>query len=575
VLVQALLVLVALAGSGLAARYFFKAQFIHQVSSQLKDSLLNLSHKLPDPIGSDWCTNSAIGAEFRLTVLGADGKVVCDSRGLEIDATLPSRPEIVSARAHGFGEAVRHSNYFRDEEFLGALLIPGRGVVIRGAVPLSRLSQTMRVVDTSLGLVLIIIALTLVACAIYSARRLVFPLGRLLLKTQGGGDAFSENAVAGDLTREWFDEWSELESNIDHMRRDLMAKTQSLSMEQVELDTIMGAISDAILAVDPEGNPLFYNSRFELLFGGEGLRKRNIKLWAIFRDPEILSAFRAALKDGQRAATKAIPLEQKEGLKSFFSLSVSPLRKSEGTIYGAVGIFHDVTELKSAEQMRIDFVANVSHELRTPLTSIKGYVDTLIDDVNHQKPIMPEFLQIIARNTERLLNLMNDLLDLSSIESADILQKDPLSTLDLTERIVKQMQVGFESKGQTVEWEIKATTVVADTQRIEQVLSNLLINANKYTPSGSRITVIWESQGRDVLLKVKDTGPGIPVEHHSRLFERFYRVDKARAREQGGTGLGLAIVKHIMQRHEGSIWVESKPGEGAVFICRFPAPTTS
>jgi two-component system phosphate regulon sensor histidine kinase PhoR len=125
-----------------------------------------------------------------------------------------------------------------------------------------------------------------------------------------------------------------------------------------------------------------------------------------------------------------------------------------------------------------------------------------------------------------------------------------------------------------MEWEIKAPTVVADAQRIEQVLSNLLINAHKYTPPGSRITVLWEPQGRDVLLKVRDTGPGIPVEHHSRLFERFYRVDKARAREQGGTGLGLAIVKHIMQRHEGSIWVESKPGEGAVFICRFPGATT-
>src|SRR5262249_46372205 len=153
-------------------------------------------------------------------------------------------------------------------------------------------------------------------------------------------------------------------------------------------------------------------SRFELLFGGEALRRRQLQVWGIFRDPEILDAFTKALREGTAGGTKAIPLET-GGLKRFFSLSVSPLRRRAGTIYGAVGVFHDVTELKSAEQMRIDFVANVSHELRTPLTVIKGYADTLIEDHRETGGPVLDYATSIARNSDRLMNLMNDLLDLS------------------------------------------------------------------------------------------------------------------------------------------------------------------
>ena len=221
--------------------------------------------------------------------------------------------------------------------------------------------------------------------------------------------------------------------------------------------------------------------------------------------------------------------------------------------------------------MRIDFVANVSHELRTPLTSIKGYVDTLIEDVSQRKAVDPDFLSIISRNSERLMNLMNDLLDLSAIESDDILQKDSVDTKDLTSRVMRQLQATFEAKNQKVGANLRAATVSADAQRAEQVVVNLLDNAVKYTPPGGNIEISWLADGNDVVLQVWNDGPAIPIEHHPRLFERFYRVDKARSREQGGTGLGLAIVKHIMQKHEGSVWVESHPGKGTSFLCRFPS----
>ncbi len=168
------------------------------------------------------------------------------------------------------------------------------------------------------------------------------------------------------------------------------------------------------------------------------------------------------------------------------------------------------------------------------------------------------------------MNLMNDLLDLSSLESMDIIQKEKVDTHDATKKIVNQLWAGFASKDQKVDFQINAKTVNADPGRLDQVVVNLLDNANKYTPPGGTITVLWDEGGDDTILTVRDTGPGIPLEHQPRLFERFYRVDKGRSRAEGGTGLGLAIVKHIVQRHGGTVTVESKIGRGAQFICRFP-----
>lgn len=565
-LVQSLLILLALASSGLVTRYLLRRQFLQQIESRARDALVIASKNLAEEPTAEWCHQKGLNTDLRLTLIGPTGSPVCDSVISLSELGDPAGwPEFQRALKTSTGVFQKQSAFL-----IGALRAPS-GHVVRVAVPLTDLDQTLRVFDASFLIALGFVALILGALVIWLAQRLVFPLGRLILKTQRLVAQQPEVLSKDDLTQEVFDEWADLESNIDRLKRDLAAKTQSLSMEQLELDTIMGAISDAILAVDPLGSPLFYNSRFEVLFGSEGLRRRNLKLWGIFRDPDILSTYEEALKEGRSGATKAIPLEQNQGPRRYFALSVSVLRNQKGLIYGALGIFHDVTELKAAEQMRIDFVANVSHELRTPLTVIKGYADTLILDLQKEGGESLDHLNSIARNSDRLMNLMNDLLDLSSLESDSIIQKDPLSTEEISQRILKQLQGAFDSKNQTVKVKCVTPTVVADVQRLEQVLINLLGNANKYTPAGGEILLEWNSDGPDTILKVQDSGPGIPVEHHARLFERFYRVDKARSREQGGTGLGLAIVKHIMQRHEGAIWVESAPGQGSAFYCRFPA----
>jgi two-component system phosphate regulon sensor histidine kinase PhoR len=367
--------------------------------------------------------------------------------------------------------------------------------------------------------------------------------------------------------------------SVEEVRKDLESKTESLNLEREELGILMSSISDAVLAVDREGGPLFYNSRFALVFEEAGLGKKPLKLWEIFRDPGILDAFQTALKAGRAASGRAVPIDVTGKPRQFFSLSVSPLLKRNGEVYGAVGIFHDVTDLKAAEQIRIDFVANVSHELRTPLTAIKGYTDTLMQDVAANKPVEKSFLEIISRNVERLMSLISDLLDLSSLESMGVIHKTPVNTQEITERVVRQLSHVFEAKGHKVSMKIAVPVVTADAKRLEQVIVNLLDNAAKYTPSGGEIAIVWESigiaNGEETLFRVTDSGPGIPPEHHARLFERFYRVDKARSRELGGTGLGLSIVKHIMQRHDGSVSVESVPGKGATFTCRFPGGRVS
>ncbi len=235
-----------------------------------------------------------------------------------------------------------------------------------------------------------------------------------------------------------------------------------------------------------------------------------------------------------------------------------------------------IAALKKAEKMRIDFVANVSHELRTPLTSIKGYAETLLQDLEQGHAPDPQFLKIILKNSDRLLALINDLLDLSAIESgADELHPAHLEINEITSHALHVLQLGADKKNTILKKEILTPIVFADPKRVEQVITNLVDNAIKYCPNGSTITVQW-SEDHDpahpaVVLKVIDNGPGIAEKYLDRLFERFYRLDKSRSRDKGGTGLGLSIVKHVMQRHNGSVTVESTIGTGTTFICRFPA----
>jgi two-component system phosphate regulon sensor histidine kinase PhoR len=368
-------------------------------------------------------------------------------------------------------------------------------------------------------------------------------------------------------------EWSDLESTLNRIEKNLQTQDIRLSMEQEEVSAIISGISEAVIAVNREGDLLFFNSQFAVLFGDqEEIKKSTRRLATFFRNPDVLDVFRSTLQDGvARTVNTQIQLKN-EAVPRYFSLSVAPLKLPQKDAYGAVGVFHDVSELKRMDQVRIDFVANVSHELRTPLTSIRGFAETLEADLKQNNiEAAPKYLSIISRNVDRLIALVGDLLDLSSLESGGELEKTEINLKELTEKVLQQLEPLAKTKSHEIRLRFETETLFADAKRIEQVLFNLTENAIKYVPAGKTIELRWHAdENRTCYLHVSDDGPGIPVEHHARLFERFYRVDAGRGRDQGGTGLGLAIVKHIVQGHGGNVRVHGGLGRGTEFICCFP-----
>lgn len=413
--------------------------------------------------------------------------------------------------------------------------------------------------------------LAMVLVSFFMARQLVIPLGRLIEKTRRlrrfpfDEETYSEDELAYDEPGEWYD----LERALNKLGRDLRQKTIRLSREKTELRAITSAVNEGILAVDQERRPLFYNSEFAMLFGLHGREPSKLAVSEILRSPEVLNAYDQSLRSGESVRVETSLMVGGEKWARSFQVSIAPLRKKHNQeVYGTVGIFHDISDMKKAEKIRIDFVANVSHELRTPLTSIKGYVQALLYDYEKgDYAKMDGFLKVVEKNVDRLVLLVNDLLDLSSLESGGQIHSDLVNTREITEAVLRQVNVCDH----VVHMHYNVDQFYADATRVEQVVRNLIQNAVRYVPKGESIFINWdETDQGHILLRVKDTGPGIPQEHQERLFERFYRIDGARSREVGGTGIGLSIVKHIMQRHGGSIRLESEPGKGSEFICEFP-----
>lgn len=437
------------------------------------------------------------------------------------------------------------------------------------AARLSNFHSTEEVVaayDRAFLLLAFVMAVSVTGISVYTAYRLVLPLGRMLVKARGILKRDYAQPVKEELTGgDGQGEWSDLETALHRIGKDMHKKEQTLSREREQIEAIVSAISEAVVAVDRQGNLLFYNSQFAVLF--DDLHRRQSRLSDFFRNPDVLEAFRQTLKDGSSTSVDTRLRIKGEQSSRHFSLSVSALKTESGGIYGAVGVFHDVTELKRMDQVRIDFVANVSHELRTPLTSIKGYAQTVKEDVPETSR---KYIETIERNTDRLIALVTDLLSISALESGAELERKEVDLEELSNRVAAELEPKIEAKQQRLSIGIDTPVLWADGNRVEQVVFNLLENGVKYVPVGGELRLRWYREGSDIVLSVKDDGPGIPPEHHTRIFERFYRVDSARTREQGGTGLGLSIVKHIVQRHGGRVRVQGGLGQGSEFLCFFP-----
>jgi two-component system phosphate regulon sensor histidine kinase PhoR len=344
------------------------------------------------------------------------------------------------------------------------------------------------------------------------------------------------------------------------------------------LEATMESIREGVLVVDGGARVLGSNNAARALFGevataASGERR----LSELTRDPSIHAAFAAALERGERGEAK---VEVGGPERRVFDLHVAPLKAGRGAARatpaearGAVGVFFDITRLERLERVRQEFLSNVSHELRTPLTAIITFVESLeegaIDDPEHNR----RFLSVIRRNSERMHNLINDILELSAIESgAAEVEPAAVRLAPLVNDCLTALAARAAERNVVLRNEVPAEVEVrADARRLEQMLTNLLDNAIKFSAGGGEVRVSHErAAGRD-RVHVADAGEGIPPEHAGRIFERFYRVDRARSRALGGTGLGLAIVKHLARAHGGEASVRSEPGRGSVFTVELPA----
>jgi two-component system phosphate regulon sensor histidine kinase PhoR len=376
---------------------------------------------------------------------------------------------------------------------------------------------------------------------------------------------FASRIAAGDFSARVkegnLDEISDVAHALDTTAARLEASFRALESKQRELAALLDSMQEAVIAVDAAGRISWSNAVMQRIAPGAG--RQGQALVHALRDPAVLACVEAALARGEVSSGKATSITPAR----IFDVNAAPTPAG-----GAVAVLHDVTDITRAEQMRRDFIANVSHELRTPLTSISGYVETLLESEYELPGPTREFLEIILKNATRMNRLTEDLLALASVESGDykvktrsvaasVLVRDAIHSLA---GMVVDRDVTLESADTT------NTSVLADEDALTQVFGNLIENAVKYGKNGGRVLVGARDCEDCVEFYVQDFGPGIASEHLPRIFERFYRVDKARSRESGGTGLGLAIAKHIVMAHGGAIRVESELGSGATFLFTLP-----
>jgi two-component system phosphate regulon sensor histidine kinase PhoR len=350
-------------------------------------------------------------------------------------------------------------------------------------------------------------------------------------------------------------------------------RVAAVAEDRTRFSAILSGMVEGVVVLDRSGRILLLNLAMEHMLGGQSADVVGRHWLDVIRQHELNELIRAVILSGEPRAS-AITLDEPGGARTFaVQGSVTRPPSGEPDDLRAVFVFHDVTALKRLERVRSDFIANVSHELRTPLTSIIGYVEALLDGAQEDAPKREEFLRIIKTHADRLSALVHDLLQLSQIESGeDRWRRDLVDVTGLARRSVALVHPLAQRRRITVrcEGEAERLCVVGDEEKLTQVLVNLLDNAVKYTEPGGRVDVAVQASGGRVRVSVRDTGIGIPPGDRDRIFERFYRVDRARSRESGGTGLGLSIVKHIVEAHGGAVAVESRLGHGSVFAVTLP-----
>ena len=498
---------------------------------------------------------AAPAAGPRITVIDSTGKVLADSEANpDTMENHAGRPEFVAALQGQIGSATRLSKTIGVDLLYVAVPIPGGAV--RMAYPLSSIREANREIRRDLlegSAVAALLALLLAFVATQS-------IGRRLLRITD----FAERVAAGDLSARIQegagDEIAHVASALDKTARKLEEGFSALENSRQTLETLLNSMQEAVIAVAQDERVLWANQRMERLLPS-GVRL-GAPLVQSVRDPEILASVQTALTTRDVTMARAAKIFSGR----VFDVTAAPMPGG-----GAVAVLHDQTEIERVEKTRRDFIANVSHELRTPLTSIQGYAETLLESRGMPTDLR-EFVEIIRKNAMRMARLTEDLLVLARVESGEQkLNLQPAMPNQLLDDAVQTFHELAITRGVEISvMNTASSAVLVDRDAIHQVFTNLIDNALKYGDQGGKVLVGACESEDGVQFYVRDFGSGISSEHLPRLFERFYRVDKARSLESGGTGLGLAIAKHVVRAHSGTIHVESELNHGSTFYFTLP-----
>lgn len=507
----------------------------------------------------------------RITIVDIKGQVLADSqKSLQDISDMENhfaRPEIKSALAGIVAEDIRYSSTLKINMLYVAVPIKSKESiigVIRLALPLVNVEKMLEGIRNA------------IIFSIIFALFLAFVLGSLItsgiIKPVNKIIRVSRKFSAGDFTHKIYldskDEIGELADTLNKMAYDIEEKIKDVSSQSQQLKAIFNSMIEGVMLTDREGRIVSVNQAIERIFQVAKDDVEGRALLEVIRNNDIAEIITAVLSIG-KSVSKEITLVYP--VQSIFKVNATPIFES-GSVNGCLVVIHDITEIRRLETMRRDFVANVSHELKTPLTSIKGFVETLLEGALEDKENNRNFLKIIQEHAGRLDKLVNDLLSLAHLESKGIaIDKSEFNLNDQVKEVVAGFKSQLKSRGIEITNKLPQELIInGDKDRVEQVLVNLIDNAIKFSKDKGPIKIYNQDYSGNIKIIIEDLGMGIPQKDIPRIFERFYRVDKARSRQLGGTGLGLSIVKHIIELHGGTVGVESTEGLGSKFWFSLP-----
>jgi two-component system, OmpR family, phosphate regulon sensor histidine kinase PhoR len=508
----------------------------------------------------------------RLTVLLPGGRVVGDSS--KDPARMDNhgdRPEVQQAFKGEIGISTRHS--YTEEApmmYVAAPVMDQGGVigVVRASLPLVFIDRVLKGMYIKIALGAMGAALLAALLSLVMARRLSRPLEEM----KQGAQRFAQGDLRVKMPVPPSDELASLAEALNYMAQQLDQRIRTIIRQRQEQDAVLASMVEGVMAVDNRECIITLNQAGARLLGVDPETARGRPIPEVVRHPDLQNFVTRALASPRQVDAEIIIRQDSQD--RLLQLQGTTLRDLQGKAFGALIVLNDVTRLRRLEQARRDFVANVSHELKTPITSIKGFVETLLDGAWQEPETALNFLQIIARHADRLNEIIDDLLSLSRIEQDSEQGKITLAPGRLREVLGNAVQICREraaAKDIALDFTCPEDLAGAiNAPLLEQAVVNLIDNAIKYSPAAKPVQVEAHRDMGEVVILVRDQGPGIAPEHLPRLFERFYRVDAGRSRKVGGTGLGLAIVKHIAQAHGGYVTLQSAPGKGSTFFIHLP-----